>query len=86
MLSFIVVMLGKKLCTKCNLITVFSILANFAAFLGHTMENADVSNNVENLVKFQYFQHTKFGCSPSNKSRVRKGEFAPSGAKILYVR
>ena len=31
------------MCSKFNFITIFLILANFAAFLDHTKENADVS-------------------------------------------
>ena len=38
-------MFGWKMCSKFNLIAIFLILANFAAFLDHTKENADVSKN-----------------------------------------
>ena len=33
------------MCSKFNFIAIFLILANFAAFLDHTKENADVSKN-----------------------------------------
>ena len=33
------------MCCKFNFIAIFLILANFAAFLDHTQENADVSRN-----------------------------------------
>ena len=33
------------MCSKFNSIAIFLILANFAAFLDHTKENADVSKN-----------------------------------------
>ena len=36
---------GWKICSKFNFISIFLILANFAAFLDHTKENADVSKN-----------------------------------------
>ena len=38
-------MFGLKICSKFNFISIFLILANFAAFLDHTKENADVSKN-----------------------------------------
>ena len=34
-----------EMCSKFNFIVIFLILANFAAFLDHTKENADVSKN-----------------------------------------
>ena len=34
-----------KLCSKFNFIVIFLILADFAAFLDDTKENADVSKN-----------------------------------------
>ena len=37
------------MCSKFNFIAIFLILANFAAFLYHTKENADVSKNEGNL-------------------------------------
>ena len=36
---------GKIGCSKFNFIAIFLILVNFAAFLDHTKENADVSKN-----------------------------------------
>ena len=33
------------MCSKFNFIAIFLILANFAAFVDHTKENADVSKN-----------------------------------------
>ena len=33
------------MCSKSKFIAIFLMLANFAAFLDHTKENADVSNN-----------------------------------------
>ena len=33
------------MCSKFNFIVIFQILANFAAFLDHTKENADVNKN-----------------------------------------
>ena len=44
MYSIIMFMLGWKLCSKFDFISYFLILADFAAFLDHTKENADVSN------------------------------------------
>ena len=38
-----------KLCSKFNFIAIFLILANFSAFLDHTMENADVSKMMANF-------------------------------------
>ena len=38
-------MFGWNLCSKFNFIQLFPILANFAAILDHTKDNADVSNN-----------------------------------------
>ena len=43
--SIINTMFGWKICSKFNFISIFLILANFAAFLDHTKENADVSKN-----------------------------------------
>ena len=43
--SIINTMFGWKICCKFNFISIFLILANFAAFLDHTKENADVSKN-----------------------------------------
>ena len=39
------IMFGWKMCSKFNFIAIFLTLANFAAFLDHTKENADVSKN-----------------------------------------
>ena len=39
------IMFGWKMCSKFNFIAIFLILANFAAFLDHTKENADMSKN-----------------------------------------
>ena len=38
-------MVGWKMCSIFNFIAIFLILVNFAAFLDHTKENADVSKN-----------------------------------------
>ena len=43
--SILNIMFGWKICPKFNFISIFPILANFAAFLDHTKENADVSKN-----------------------------------------
>ena len=43
--SIINTMFGWKICSKFNFISIFLIFANFAAFLDHTKENADVSKN-----------------------------------------
>ena len=43
--SIINIMFGWKISSKCNFISIFLILSNFAAFLDHTKENADVSKN-----------------------------------------
>ena len=43
--SIINTMFGWKICSKFNFISIFLTLANFAAFLDHTKENADVSKN-----------------------------------------
>ena len=45
MYSIINIMFGWKICSKFNFISIFLILANFAAFLDHTKEDADVSKN-----------------------------------------
>ena len=45
MRSITIIMFGWKLCSKFNFIAIFLILTNFAAFLDHTKENADVSKN-----------------------------------------
>ena len=37
-----IIMFGWKMCSKFNFIAVFLILVNFAAFLNHTKENADI--------------------------------------------
>ena len=39
------IMFGWKICSKFNFISIFLILANLAAFLDHTRENADVSKS-----------------------------------------
>ena len=39
------IMFGWKLYSKLNFIAIFLILANFAACLDHTKENADMSKN-----------------------------------------
>ena len=43
--SIINIMFGWKISSKFNFILSFLILANFAAFLDHTRESADVSKN-----------------------------------------
>ena len=43
--SIINIMFGWKISSKFNFISSFLILANFAAFLDHTKESADVSKN-----------------------------------------
>ena len=43
--SITIIMLGSKMCSKFNFIAIFLILANSAAFLDHTKENAAVSKN-----------------------------------------
>ena len=43
--SITIIMSGWKMCSKFNFIVILLILANFAAFLDHTKENADVSKN-----------------------------------------
>ena len=49
-------MFGWKLCSKSNFIVIFQILANFAAFLDHIKENADVGKNDSNFSVFLHFQ------------------------------
>ena len=39
------IMFGRKICSIFNFISIFLILANFAAFLDRTKENADVSKD-----------------------------------------
>ena len=41
-------MFGWKLCSKFNFIAICPILANFATFLGHAKEDADVSKKMSN--------------------------------------
>ena len=41
----VIIMFGWYLCSKLNFIAIFLVLANFAAFLDHTKENAGVSRN-----------------------------------------
>ena len=43
--SIISIVFGLNICSKFNFIAIFLILANFAAFLDHAEENADVSKN-----------------------------------------
>ena len=43
--SIINIMFGREICSKFNFISIFLFLANFAAFLDHTMENSDVGKN-----------------------------------------
>ena len=43
--SIINIMFGWKISSKFNFISIFLILANFAAFLDHTKESADVSKD-----------------------------------------
>ena len=38
-------MFAWKMCSKINFISIFLVLANFATFLDHTKEKADVSKN-----------------------------------------
>ena len=47
--SITIIMFWWKMCSKFNFIAIFLILANFAAFLDHTKENADLSKTVANL-------------------------------------
>ena len=49
MYFIIIVMFGRKLCSKCSFIAIFVILANFAAFLDHTKGNADVNKMMANV-------------------------------------
>ena len=43
--SIISIMFGWKMCSKFSFTSIFLILTNFAAFLHHTKENADVTKN-----------------------------------------
>ena len=45
MYSIIIIMFGWKLCSICNFIAIFLILANFATFLDHTKKNAAMRKN-----------------------------------------
>ena len=56
MYSIIIITFGWKLCSKLNFITMFPILANFAAFLDHTKENADVATMMSNFRVLLYFK------------------------------
>ena len=47
--SITIIMFGSKMCPKFNFIAIFLLLVNFAAFLDHRKENADVSKNEGNL-------------------------------------
>ena len=50
-------MFGWKMCSNLNFIVIFLILVNFAAFLDHTKENADVSENEgQSWVNFYIFR------------------------------
>ena len=57
--SIIIIMFWWKLCSKFNLIAIFLILANFAAFLDHTKENADVSKN-DGYFKVNFYIFRKY--------------------------
>ena len=73
------IMCGWKMCSKFNFIAIFLTLANFAAFLDHTKENADVSKNDGNFcVNFYIYRKympeafsTKFGRYTYYQSRGR---------------
>ena len=55
--SVTIIMFGWKMCSKFNFIAIFLILVNFAAFLDHTKENADVSKNEgQSSVNFYIFR------------------------------
>ena len=79
--SITIIMFGWKMCSKFNFIAIFLILVNFAAFLDHTKENADVNRNdgqfqVNYYVYRKYMPEaisTKFGHSTCYQSRVRWG-------------
>ena len=45
MYSIVIIIFGWKLCSKYNVIAIFKILANFAAFHDHTKEDVDMSKN-----------------------------------------
>ena len=47
--SITIIMFGWKMCSKFNFIAICLILANFAAFLDHKKENADVSKKIANF-------------------------------------
>ena len=57
MYSITILKFGWKLCSKFDFFTFFLILADFVAFLHHTMKNADVSNiGGKFLVNFYIFK------------------------------
>ena len=55
--SITIIMFVWKMCSKFNFIAIFLILVNFAAFLDHTKENANVSKNEgQSYVDFYIFR------------------------------
>ena len=67
-------MFGWKMCSF-NFIVIFLMLTNFAAFLDHTKENADVSKNdgcfeVDSYI-YRKYMHEAFA-PPPNQNRTIK--------------
>ena len=52
-------MFGWKMCSIFNFIAIFLILVNFAAFLDHTKENADVTEN-DGQSKVNFYIYRKY--------------------------
>ena len=74
------------MCSKCNFIAIFLILVNFAAFLDHTKENADVSkNDGQSSVNFYIYRNYMPGAIstqhlvtlPITSQELGRGFFCP---------
>ena len=80
------------MCSKFNFIAIFLILANFAAFLDHTKENADVSKNdgyfQANFYIYRKYMPEAFSTPnlvllPITSQELDRGAFLPPSTKIV---
>ena len=91
--SIIRIVFGLKICSKFNFIAIFLILANLAAFLDHTEENADVSKNYGyfwvNFYIYRKYMPEAFttpnlvAVTITSQELDRGGFFAPPPTKIV---
>ena len=90
--SIISIVFALKICSKFNFIAIFLFLANLAAFLDHTEENADVSKNygyfwVNFYIYRKYmpeaFTTTNLVAVTITSQELDRGAFCPPPTKIV---